>query len=543
MKQKPSEKRSFTEQFCRFFTSKKAMLFSGIVCAIPFVFPYAAALSWVGYVPFALVFLNIGKAERARAVFPKAFLFGLSFYTVGYSWLCELYPMDFIGFDRTESLLVILLAITAVPSLHALILAACATVCKAVAGKASAPVTALAFPCAILFTEYLQSLGALAFPWCRVFVSQAAFPVLLQSASLFGSYGLTALVLTVNLLIAYAWIAPKRRRIFLGAALSLFSVNLLFGAVRMNLSERRFVREDTPRFDAVVLQGNIPSDRKWNGNVGDMFTRYLALCDQALGQFGDNESASGETRGTLVLTPETALPVSIDAHSGYAEILSRYAEENEASLAVGAFAKLSAGSGNSIFVFTPDGEISEPYTKRHLVPFGEYLPYRAFFERFLPALAEINVLSEDQAAGTDAVLFDSPVGKIGSLICYESIFPELARENVRAGAEILLIATNDSWFGSSGALRHHLAQAQMRAIENNVPVLRAANTGISALIAPDGRIVRSLGANLTGTLSASLPYGAGATLYSVLGDIILFAAAAFLVLARAAAWRSSRRAA
>jgi len=215
-------------------------------------------------------------------------------------------------------------------------------------------------------------------------------------------------------------------------------------------------------------------------------------------------------------------------------LLAADAENRGVTLAVGAFSREENENGddiygNSVFVFTPDGKMSAPYSKQHLVPFGEYLPYRRFFEFALPALAASDAFGTDLSSGQNTAPIDTPVGKAGILICYESVFGELCRKEIKNGAEILFISTNDSTFGSSQALRHHLAQAQMRAVENNVPVLRAANTGISALIAPDGRLVQTLGADKTGYLAGILPYGTGHTLYRTLGDGILLLFAALLL--------------
>ena len=526
MKQLVMEKRTF--DIYKFMTSKKAMLFSGIVCAVPFVFKYAALLSWFGYIPCALLFCSQKLQNTVRNYFLKMFIFGFFFYVTGYSWLCELYPMDFIGFNRIQSLLVILLALTAIPALHALMLAAAATICRVLTLHASCSWRIFAFPCVICFTEYLQSLGALAFPWCRIFVTQSAFPALLQSASLFGSYFITYLVLLINALLAAMLIRPAHRKLLFAAACGLFCANLIFGAVRMAYMQSTFRDDSAPHFNAIVLQGNIPSDQKWNGSTADMFAHYLNLCDSAL---AETETETDNTsRGTLVLIPETALPVTFSAASPYVEALKRYVGEKNITFAAGAFSETKDGSGNSLFLFSPDGTVSAPYTKRHLVPFGEYLPYRPLFEKFLPALTQINVLAEDLVSGSDTAVFDSPMGKLGTLICYESIFPELARESICDGTEILLVSTNDSWFADSAALRHHLANAQMRAIENRVPVLRAANTGISALITPDGRTVAALGANQTGYLYARLPCTDGGTLYRRIGDILLVFAALYLIL-------------
>ena len=511
------------------FTSKKAMLFSGIVCAIPFVFPYAFLLAWVAYVPLACAFFAPHICKRA--LFTRAFLFAWGFYTVGYSWLGELYPMDYVGFSRIQSFLVILLALTAIPLLHGLLFAVSVLFVRILADFSGGsersicrPFCVLLFPCAVVLTEYLQSLGTLAFPWCRVYVTQAAFPCLLQSASLFGSYFITYLVLVINALLAYGLCSQKgdkRRRVAAWLLASmLFLGNAVFGICRSGVLTARYDAPETPRITAATLQGNISSSEKWSGGFRSMSERYLMLAENALADIRRKEADSAsKSCGILLVTPETALPVEIDsAENPYVRPFSELAVRENATVALGAFSVQDGGCGNSMFFLTPDGSISEPYTKRHLVPFGEYLPYRPILQTLLPALAEINMLSDDLYAGTETAVFPSECGGIGTLICYESIFSPLCRDTVRDGADILIVATNDSWFGASAALRHHLAAAQMRAVENGVSVIRAANTGISALIYPNGRAVQTLGAQKTGYLVGELPCERAHTLYTAAGD-------------------------
>ena len=240
------------------------------------------------------------------------------------------------------------------------------------------------------------------------------------------------------------------------------------------------------------------------------------------------ETKQYESEAIFVI-PETAFPFTLKENSKTAQKLRDFSIKNQISFAVGAFYEEERGSANSVFVFTPDGKTSEPYKKQVLVPFGEYLPYRPVFETFLPVLTEINMLSEDLVSGSESIVKDTPAGRVGTLICYESIFPPLCRQSVINGAEVVLVSTNDSWFGSSSALRHHEINAVIRAIENNVPIIRAANTGISAIIRPDGKIVDQVGADKRGYALSEVPKGTGSTLYTKIGDIVLYLYLLYLV--------------
>lgn len=524
-------------QLERFSASKKAVLSNGIVCAIPFVFSKLWFLSWVSFVPLAACFLD-NERVNAKGFSRLCFRFGFAFYFLGYVWLGELYPFEYLGIGHATALLLLALAMTVVPALHAGILAVAGYVCRRAVDKAPRFLRLLAFPCVFVLAEFLQSLGTFAFPWCRLFVTQSACPVLLQSASLFGSYFITYLILLVNALVVRSGEKPSDNKKRCALALVLFSANLVFGCVRVTLTEYQYQKNDSC-FSAVVLQGNYPYNAKKNDPVSSIYTRYISLIDAAL-------AARTTDIPTLILLPETALPTNIEnADSTYAKLLSSAAVRKQATIAAGAFSVTTHSQGdksygNSIFIFTPDGAMSEPYSKRHLVPFGEYLPYRGLFDRFLPMVSENAAFAVDLSPGQGTVVQDTPCGRVGAIVCYESVFGDICRKSVSDGAEILLVATNDSTFGSSQALRHHLAQAQMRAIENNVPVLRAANTGISALIAPNGVVVCQTEPEETAFLTDTLPYGTGRTLYNRIGDGILwFLAGALLIIGIKTGRRSS----
>lgn len=305
--------------------------------------------------------------------------------------------------------------------------------------------------------------------------------------------------------------------------LILLLLNLAFGQARLAYMDKKLDEADV--FTGIALQGNVPSSAKWSLSNKETAERYLILAKEAVNA-ADKNAFGGER---IIVMPETAFPFTLRDNSKYAKALSEFTANNGVYLAAGAFSDEAEGSGNGVFMFSPDGKMSKPYLKQKLVPFGEFLPYRSFFETFVPVLAEINILSEDVVAGSEASVFETASGGVGAIICYESIFPEICRKSVNDGADIIIVSTNDSWFGSSGALRHHLAASSLRAIENFVPVIRSANTGISALIRPDGKVVEMLGANKTGFVCSELPKGIGETLYSKVGDVWLYACMLYVV--------------
>jgi apolipoprotein N-acyltransferase len=177
---------------------------------------------------------------------------------------------------------------------------------------------------------------------------------------------------------------------------------------------------------------------------------------------------------------------------------------------------------NAIVTFYPDGSIGEaPYYKRHLVPFGEYLPMADLIKTVLPVLAEMNVFSDDLTPGTNSALIETGFGKIGGLVCFDSIYETLALSSVRDGAQLIGLITNDSWYRDSAAVYQHNKHAQLRAVENGRYVARAANTGISSIIKPTGEIVSSLAPLKGGYVTGEVYFYNNLTLYTVIGDIIV----------------------
>src|SRR5206468_8962634 len=169
---------------------------------------------------------------------------------------------------------------------------------------------------------------------------------------------------------------------------------------------------------------------------------------------------------------------------------------------------------NSAGLFLPDGTTSPRYAKRHLVPFGERMP----FQWFLPGLGKIDLGQAEWTAGTEPVVFPSEAGPFAPLVCFESIFPDLAREDVRRGAAWLVNITNDEWFGNSAALYQHAAMAVFRAVESHVPLLRCANTGLTLLADANGRVTDRAPVFQPAIVSGRLGRPGLPTPYTRLGD-------------------------
>ncbi|MFN4152747.1 MAG: apolipoprotein N-acyltransferase, partial [Candidatus Sericytochromatia bacterium] len=255
---------------------------------------------------------------------------------------------------------------------------------------------------------------------------------------------------------------------------------------------------------------------KWSMNPEKSFDIYLDETNKALNETKD----SGKT--DLIVWTESAIPVLLD-NPNFTQRFKDIAINNNAHFITGVFESKGQGDSfeifNSMAVIDPKGSLLGTYYKRHLVPFGEYLPFGNLTRRIFPVLSKLNALDSDVIAGEKVGIFETSFGKVGSIICYESIFPEIVSSNITYGAELIAISTNDSWYKDSSAVYQHNAQAVLRAIENDRFIIRAANTGISSIIDNKGNIIDSIPPLESGYIFDKVSFIKTRTLYSYIGDI------------------------
>ena len=243
--------------------------------------------------------------------------------------------------------------------------------------------------------------------------------------------------------------------------------------------------------------------------------RLLALADKLRGKFD------------LVVFPESALDTDPEIDPTLHTELADIAATHDTSVLVNA--RTPAGPGeqfNSNLLYDPDGTLQGIYSKQHLVPFGEYVPWRSV----LGFISELRQIPYDFTAGDRRVLFNVSGHEIGSVICFESAFGPLVRDTVRDGAQVVVVSTNNRSYQRSANSEQHLALGQMRAAETGRAVLQASVSGISAVIDPDGSVHHETGLFQSRIVSASVPTSTGETLYVRFGDwVVLLSAIAMLV--------------
>ncbi|MFQ5898299.1 MAG: apolipoprotein N-acyltransferase [Candidatus Methylomirabilia bacterium] len=371
---------------------------------------------------------------------------------------------------------------------------------------ASAPVLWVA-------AEWLRGHLLSGFPWGLLGYSQASVLPVIQVAEWTGVYGVSFLIAGTNAALAAA-AALSWRRAWGGqvALAALLLATVTFGWQLLPSPE-------TGRLRVVVVQPSIDQAQKWDPE----------LLDKSLGIYRALTLKAAEVSPALVVWPETAAPIFLRRDPATLARVRALAGEIRAPVLLGSVDSGQAGDGlplNSAFLVTKQG-IGAKYDKMHLVPFGEYVPLSRLLG-FVRGWAEF---ISDFAAGRHPVVFGDGRAPFGVVICYEGLFPELFRQFVKGGAEFMVNITNDAWFGTTGGPWQHLAVLPLRAVENRVAIARAANTGVSAIIAPSGQIRQSLGLFRRGTIEAQLPLRTRRTFYTRYGDVFAYTCIALAILA------------
>jgi apolipoprotein N-acyltransferase len=382
-------------------------------------------------------------------------------------------------------------------------------------------------PLAWTATELGRAYLFTGFPWVLLGYSQATVLPVAQAASVFGVFGLSALVAGVSA----ALVGIVVRRAYGPAAAVIGAVTLiaLWGAVRM--SAGTLTRTGQP-IRVGLIQGNVDQAQKWDvASSSAIFAEYLRLTRQAI------------DRGvSLVIWPESSTPFRFEEDLAGADQIRALARQAGVSILFGSDHIEWSGSGasrrpvhafNSAFLVRADGATGGMYSKMHLVPWGEYVPLKDLLF-FVGPLVE--AIGTGFVAGQDATLL--PVGghPVSVAICYEVIYPDLVRRFVRGGSELLTTITNDAWFGRTSAPYQHFEQASMRAIEEGRYLVRSANTGVSGVVDPYGRVLERTDIYQPAVVVGEARLIAASTAYSRVGDVFAYAAAvvtlAMLVAAR-----------
>jgi apolipoprotein N-acyltransferase len=469
---------------------------SGVLLTLAFPRPAIPATAWVALVPLLLAV----RGKSVKAAFRLGFWCGLVHFLTALYWIYHVMA-KYGGLPMPVAVLVLLL-------LGAYL--ACYPACFAALAAHWEKYPGLwlwGLPLAWVGLEWLRAHMITGFPWANLGYSQTPLLTFIQIADVTGVYGLSWLLVLANTCLARAWIGRRPHWGLLVVAALVVSVGV-YGKGRLESIDGKQRQGELQ--GVALVQGNIDQSRKWDPAFQEeIVSRYLELSRQAVGS---------SPHPSLLVWPETAAPFFFGLEDRFTPRLQELAQTSEAAMLLGAPGVARENDRpryyNRVFLMDARGKVLGSYAKQHLVPFGEYvpLPQLLFFVQRLVEAAG------DFSAGVDARPLSLNGQRYGVLICYEAIFPDLARTTVRLGANVLVSVTNDAWFGNSGAPYQHLEMARWRAIENRVPLIRCANTGISTVFEATGRNGRQIPLNESGYLVCGVTPLRVPTLYNRYGD-------------------------
>jgi apolipoprotein N-acyltransferase len=487
-----------------------------------------AWLAWFALVPLLISLRDLSPKKSFRL----GFITGLAHYLTLLYWLA--YTMRTYGnlpWYLCVSLLFVFCAFLALyPAFFSMAL-------NRVSAKPGTAVYMV--PLLWVSLEYVRGFLFTGFPWALLGYSQFETLQLIQISDIFGVYGVSFLVLISNATIYLTFLSLTgkewqglnvTRRLAFG---SISGVVLLLGGVWIygdwNLKSIDNKRSTFDSARVTIVQGNIEQSIKWHPDFQVSTTKkYIDLSLAAKNHAPD-----------LVVWPETATPFYFLRDSGLSTLVQKGIQAAATDFLIGSPSIVYLGEEleyyNSAYLINAKGKVTGKYDKVHLVPFGEYVP----FKKWLPFLGKIVAQVGDFRSGKKGSTITWRNNQIGVQICYEIIFPDLARSMAKNDASLLVNLTNDAWYGRSSAPYQHFSMAIFRAVENRRTLVRSANTGISGFIDPAGRILASTVLFEDAVLTRSVPLLREKTFYTRFGDV--FAGLCMAVTLLAVYLHSARR--
>ena len=470
----------------------------GIALGAPLLLALAypkSAVGWLSLVALAPLFWLWSKSSWSAAL-RWGWLSGFAFFLVMCYWMTNSLG-DYIG--AWKVLAGVLLAV-----IEGFAFAVAAVLTSLACRNSIGGLAVFAVPSAWLLAESLRTRGPLGVPFGELGLTAAHIPWLLPMAAFGGAYGLTAIVGLTNGAFLGLIAGDVRGRIAGVGALVALGIIIVAGD-----AARARVPVPPPTVRVAVAQGNISQRVKWSP----------AIFDHTMTVYADLTRTAAVGGAAVVVWPETAItsyPLQEPSLLGY---LSGLARVNHIALLAGTVDRPERLTlYNSVIALTPDGRLEGRYDKHILVPFAEYLPLDRYL-RGLPLFGEASQF----VPGPGPELLAGGGLRFGVLVCYESAFAPYAREVANAGADALVVVTDDAWFGDTTGPYQHADMAVIDAVETGRWVVRGADTGISEVIDPKGRIVARLGLSVPGTIAAAVgpPIGAPYLRFGIAWLIVL----------------------
>ncbi len=468
-------------------------------------------LAYVALVPFLLAATDTTR----KRVFRSAWYGGVLFYSGVLYW---------VGLNSGAPWLLSALAGLALICIWATIWAIVAWAVHKAAIALSKAEAALLFVVTYQALEVFWGTGETSFPWTSWALPLSAFLPAIQIAEWIDTQGLSFLVLSINALLFLFW--QSRKRAYLITGLALVILPSVWGAWRSPQVET------SPRLvQAACVQANTPAETKWQTSSSDILAGHILLTDSLAGKGVE-----------FICWPETAVPMPIRFRKWAADSLREVARRNDAIILTGAtdYEILNGEQVpyNAAFAIRPDSFEFQKSTKIHLVPFGERIPG----QRWFPLLGNLHLGQAEFSPGDSVVVFSGgTVPPFTCLICFEVVYSDIAADAVEKGAQFFGHITNDGWYGHSSGPYQHLALTRLRAVATRRSIVRAANTGISALILPNGRYIETLGYDVAGTIHGGIPARNDVTIAVKLAKVWTMFYYGLLAIVLAAQWMRVQR--
>lgn len=489
----------------------------------------------VAFVALVPLFLAVSRNARPGLWngFRPGFVAGIVFFTLLLYWLVNLSSLQMDNPVVMSGPLILLVL------LQSLFWGAFSATASFVSSRTRLP-WFVTLPVLWVAFEQLRSLGVIGFTWGALGYAAVTVPRAIQFASITGLFGVSFWLALSNALVLGAFTSRRRALSAVGLAV-VVGLPFLHGAAVLAAADAAAGagvegQEEHARetLRVAVIQPNISGEIKWDQRFKDVSFETLARLSYEAARHDPD----------LIVWPETAAPSYLLYEPEDMAFVGAVAESIGAPILTGCpnivpgAAERGAGRAlNSALLVGTDGMPKRVYSKMKLVPFGEVIP----FETVLPLLKQVDFGEADFWPGEEHVVFDQGTAPFSTLICYESTFPRLAREFVAEGAQLLVNITNDVWYGRTPMPYQHASMAVMRSVENRRSLARSANSGVSMMVEPHGRVLSRLPIFEEGVLVEDLPLVSGTTFYSVRGDVFPWAvtALAFLMMVLGVVGRGS----
>ena len=472
-------------------------------------------LSWIAWFFLIPLFAALNNLSPKKSFF-IGLITGFAHYLTLVYWLA--YTMNTYGNLPLYLSVAVLLLLTAYLALYVAIFSMTLT------RLCSSPLSLfIMLPLIWVSLEYIRSFLFTGFPWELVGYTQHNTLPIIQIADILGVYGISFCIALSNaaIFIACLFFIGKTwqgKKVGLGHTLgSTMIFALIFGLIwfygTWRLEHINKLASGSSSVRVSIVQGNIDQDKKWDPEFQrSTILKYIKLSLRAK-----------KDKPNLVVWPETATPFYFLRNVELSRLVQEGIRATGADFFIGSpavkFGKETNEHYNSAFLVGPDGSLYGKYDKAHLVPFGEYVP----FKKWLPFLGKMVESVGDFHSGKKGQTIQWGKHVVGSQICYEIIFPNLARAMTQNKAELLINITNDAWYGRSSAPYQHFSMAKFRAVENRRSLIRAANTGISGFIDPSGKVIGSTELFQDAVMTANVPTLEIKTFYTRFGDLFAMA--------------------